>query len=554
MHEPPTAPSHPTVLPQAADEFDLIVTGAGINGAAIAREAALSGLKVLLIDQADTGSGTSATSSRLIHGGLRYLEHAELGLVRESLLERERLLRLAPHLIEPLALHIPVYRRSRRPLWQVRAGLTLYDLLTLGAGRSLPRHRRLSHEEIAERLPGLETAGLTGAVSYYDARVNWPERLVLENVHDAVDHGAQLLTYTRVTGFEVESDSIRGVQWLTSAGERGRASAGLVVNAAGPWVDRVLGPLGDHPLIGGTRGTHLIVAPFPGAPRVAVYAEAASDGRPFFTIPWNGLYLIGTTDERFSGDPSDCDPTEEEIDYLTAAAGSLFPEVNLADYVLYAHAGVRPLPHTESGATGAITRRHLIVAHPHVHGLYSIVGGKLTTHRALAEQALRTFARAGLIAAVHAPKVSPTRDTPLPGSLSPAARDALVGELTDRLGRRTAERLWHIYGGAARDLLTAVLHDPQLAEPFCTRSGAIIAELLHALEYEWATTLADVIRRRCMVGWNDDFGLQGAESAAAQLRRLGVWDRARAESELEGYRELARRARVRLRPQVLSVR
>jgi glycerol-3-phosphate dehydrogenase len=539
-------------LKQGDSRYDLIVIGAGINGAAIAREAALHGLTVLLLEQGDVGSGTSAASSRLIHGGLRYLEHAEFGLVRESLAERERLLKLAPHLVEPLALCLPVYAYGRRPLWQVRLGLALYDLLSRGLGRSLPSFRSLSRAALLEQMPGLASEGLRGGVLYFDARVTWPERLVLENVQDAVEHGARLRTYTRVTGIDVEQQAVRGVEWVSAGGERGRASAARVVNAAGPWVDRVLGPLAERRLIGGTRGSHLIVEPFPGAPATAVYAEAASDGRPFFIIPWNGLYLIGTTDERFEGDPGECDASDMEVDYLIAAAESVYPGAGIAGRVLYVQAGVRPLPYTEAGATGAITRRHLIVPHEQAQGLYSIIGGKLTTHRALAEQVLavicRQEGRREDRQAARRCAVSPTRTLALPGTLSAPARDALICELADRFGAVQAERLWRIYGGGARDLLTRVHEQADLAEPFCAATGALAAELVHAIETEWAVTLADLLRRRTMTGWSPDFGLGAAVEAAERLRRLGIWDRPRTEQELGAYRDLALRARVRRQP------
>jgi glycerol-3-phosphate dehydrogenase len=535
-------------LSQGEPRYDLIVIGAGINGAAIAREAALRGLAVLLLDQGDIGSGTSAASSRLIHGGLRYLEYAEFGLVRESLGERERLLKLAPHLVEPLALCLPVYAHGRRPLWQVRLGLALYDLLSRGLGRSLPSFRPLSRAALLEQMPGLASEGLRGGVLYYDARVTWPERLVLENVQDAVDHGARLRTYTRVTGIDVEQQAVRGVEWISAGGERGRASAARVVNAAGPWVDRVLGPLAERRLIGGTKGSHLIVEPFPGAPANALYAEAASDGRPFFIIPWNGLYLIGTTDERFEGDPGECDPSETEVDYLIAAAGSLYPGAAIGGRVLYVQAGVRPLPYTEAGATGAITRRHLIVPHEQARGLYSIVGGKLTTHRALAEQVLAVIGRREGRQDGWRGGVSPTRTLALPGTLSGPAREALIAELADRFGAIQAERLWRIYGGGARDLLIRVQEQAELAEPFCAVTGALAAELVHAIENDWAVTLADLLRRRTMTGWSADFGLTAAVEAAERLRRLGIWDRPRASHELGAYRELALRARVRPQP------
>src|SRR5688572_26905886 len=181
----------------AESRYELIVIGAGINGAAIAREAAVGGIKTLLVERGDIGGGTSSASSRLIHGGLRYLEHFELGLVYESLRERERLLALAPHLVEPLELCIPVYRGARRGRWQIGVGLALYDLLS--ADKSLPSRRLFGREELLAKMPGLNPLGLVGGASYYDAQVRYPERLVLENVRDAVDHGAALETYARVT-------------------------------------------------------------------------------------------------------------------------------------------------------------------------------------------------------------------------------------------------------------------------------------------------------------------------------------------------------------------
>ena len=283
-----------------ADSFELIVIGAGINGAAIAREAALAGIKVLIVERGDIASGTSSASSRLIHGGLRYLEHAELGLVYESLRERERLLTLAPHLVEPLELFIPVYRGARRKRWQVGVGLALYDLLS--AGKSLPRRRLFGRDELLERMPGLNPDGLVGGASYYDAQVRYPERLVVENVRDAVEHGAKLLTYTRVTRVRVERGRAIGVEWQSPQG-RGGANAPLIVNSAGPWVDEVLGQIQHTRLIGGTKGSHIVVPAFAGAPHAGVYVEAGADHRPFFILPWNDLLLIGTTDERYEGDP-----------------------------------------------------------------------------------------------------------------------------------------------------------------------------------------------------------------------------------------------------------
>ena len=302
-------------------QFDVIVIGAGINGAGIARDAAMRGLKVLLLDKGDIGGGTSSWSTRLIHGGLRYLEHGEFGLVRESLRERECLLNIAPHLVRPLQILVPIYKHARRGVWTMRAGMIAYDVLSFR--KTLPRHRLLSLAETLQQAPGLSSEGLLGAAVYFDAQVEFAERLVVENALSAVEHGATVVTYARVDRFIVEAGKVRGVEftrvqrptsnvqsqltpgtagvsqlrreghgssptiWEGSESEHHSATARIVINAAGPWVDQVLGEsAGDSPrLIGGTKGSHLIVARFPGAPDTAIYVEAETDDRPFFIIP-----------------------------------------------------------------------------------------------------------------------------------------------------------------------------------------------------------------------------------------------------------------------------
>jgi glycerol-3-phosphate dehydrogenase len=511
--------------------YDVIVIGAGINGASIAREAALSGLAVLLVERGDLAAGTSSASSRLIHGGLRYLEHFEIGLVRESLNERERLLRFAPHLVVPLELYIPVYAHARRKRWQIGLGLTLYDWLS--ADRSLPGHTLLGRAALLEKLPGLNPAGLGGGASYFDAQARYPERLVVENVLDAAANGAVVKTYTRVTRIVVEAGRATGVEWRTAGGESGAARARLVVNAAGPWVDEVLGDLRHTRLIGGTKGSHLIAPLFPGAPSAGVYIEAGSDARPLFILPWNGLLLVGTTDERVDEPSASIDA--RELDYLAAETERVFPAAaGLESRVLYTYTGVRPLPYQRRGAEGSITRRHLIRRHRAARGLYSVVGGKLTTHRALAEDVLDVLR-------AHLPgleRVRPTRDRPLPGALAPKERDELFADVGTELGAAQAVRLWHVYGGAARRIAELARADADLAVAI-GGSPVLVAELVHAWKAEWASTLDDFLQRRCMAGLDADFGLGAAESAASWMVRLGIADAARAESELSDYRALA---------------
>ena len=354
-----------------ASRYDVVIIGAGINGAGIARDAAMRGLTVLVIEKGEIGAGTTSASTRLIHGGLRYLEHFEFGLVYESLRERETLLRIAPNLVRPLAMAIPIYKQSRRGRLTIRAGMVLYDLLSWG--KSLPSHRMLSRKETVERCPGLNPEGLVGAALYYDAQVEFPERLVRVNMLSAREFGAEVITHTRVTKIMAS-----GVEF------GGRfAEASVIINAAGPWIDLVLehAPVKSPKLIGGTKGSHIVVAPFESAPANAIYLEARSDGRPIFIIPWNKLYLIGTTDVRFEGDPDEVRCEDWEIDYLLSETNLALPTAHLTrESILQTYSGVRPLPNQSS------TRRHFIREHPQLPTLLSIVGGKLTTYRSLSEE------------------------------------------------------------------------------------------------------------------------------------------------------------------------
>ena len=493
-------------------EFDLIVVGAGINGAGIARDAAMRGLRVLLVDKGDVGGGTSAGSTRLIHGGLRYLEHFEFGLVRESLRERETLLRIAPHLVKPLMLTIPIYKQSQRGRATIRAGMIAYDLLSWG--KSLPWHRMQSAKETLMQMPGLKAKGLVGSAVYYDAQVEFAERLVVENVLAAVECGATVLTYTRVCKVLSESGRVRGVKLEGDFAEP--ALAGVVINAAGPWVDQVIdqqiGGAKEQRLIGGTKGSHVVVARFAGAPRSAVYLEAVSDRRPFFVIPWNGNYLIGTTDVRFDENPDEVRSEIWEVDYLLAETNRAFPAAGLTrEQVLYTYTGVRPLPFTRNENEQSITRRHFLREHPQCNNLISVVGGKLTTYRSLAEECVDLIFR-------KLEKPSPPCETarvPLPGA---------TGETPENV----CERWKRIYGSRAKEVaeLGKQLNDENQLAP----------EMVFAFEKEFAKTLADVFLRRNMIGLNADLGLSHINSAAEIGKKFLGWTEERAEREVERYR------------------
>ncbi|HMF55572.1 MAG TPA: glycerol-3-phosphate dehydrogenase [Pyrinomonadaceae bacterium] len=522
--------------------FDVIIIGAGINGAGIARDAAMRGLKVLLLDKGDVSAGTSAWSTRLIHGGLRYLEYGEVALVRESLREREHLFHIAPHLVKPLQLLIPVYpQRARRGRLMIRAGMLAYDILSFD--KSLEHHRALSRRETLRRVPMLDPEGLSGAVVYYDAQVEFAERLVLENALSAFEHGAHVLNYARVDKIIVDNNEAQGVLFTDMIqGGTHTARASLTINAAGPWVDEVAG-LSDNAaprMIGGTKGSHIVVGKFTGAPDLALYVEAVEDHRPFFIIPWNGLYLIGTTDTPHEGDLDYLRAEDEEIDYLLKETNRIIPSANLArSSILYTYSGVRPLAYSSDKTSAAITRRHFIHDHsPRLQNFLSIVGGKLTTYRNLAEQAVDEIFRK---LKRDAPECLTAREL-LPGAGNfDSIREKLKAE--SLLSEKTSARLLRIYGARADEVLKLAESDKKLKEVFSCSTEAIGAEVVMAFEHEMAQTLADCLLRRTMVGLDSFAGLDADEAAARIAAKHLGWSSDRLHEEVAAYRKYIERFR-----------
>ena len=541
--------------------FDLIVVGAGINGAGIARDAAMRGLTVLLLDKGDISSGTTQWATRLIHGGLRYLEYYEVALVRESLRDREVLLHIAPHLVKPLGFLVPIYERAKHGPMMIRLGMIGYDTLSLD--KSLDNHKMLSAEEALEREPGLNPEGLQGAAFYYDAQVEYAERIAVENAVSAREHGAVAITYGKVERLLREGDRVTGVEFTDAlGGGKYQAHAPVTVNVAGPWVDEVLGgTFGEVHMIGGTKGSHLIVDPFPGAPKgEALYVEARKDGRPYFIVPWNGRYLIGTTDLRYDGDLDYVSASEDEIQYLIDETNHVIPTANLTrESVLFTYSGIRPLPFQPEGAEGSVTRSHIVYDHargkgvgttragvgegtPRVEGLISIVGGKLTTYRNLSRQTVDMVYKK---LEREAPE-SLTSKVPLPGGeTGDFAQFAAEFKATGGLADWLSERLLKLYGVRALDVLELAGDDASLRLPLgpsaTVESGIIGAEVIYAFKRELAQTLSDVLLRRTMVGLGPSVGLDVDEAAArVAVQHLG-WSEDRARSEVEAYREYVRR-------------
>jgi glycerol-3-phosphate dehydrogenase len=476
-----------------APEFDLLVIGGGINGAGVARDAAGRGLRVGLCEQGDLAGATSGASSKLIHGGLRYLEHGEFRLVRESLAEREVLLRNAPHLVWPLRFVLP-QGPNTRPAWMLRAGLFLYDHL---AGR-----RQLGASRAVQLVPaglgqGLKP-GITRGFTYWDC---WGEdaRLVIANVQDAAERGAVVRVRTRVTGLRVEGGVWRATLEAAGAGQAA-LTARAVVNAAGPWVGRVLAAAPDvssRYAVRLVKGSHIVLPRlYPGGHAFILQND---DGRVVFMIPFERRYtLVGTTDVPVDGDPAAARCTDEEAGYLCRAVNAVLAKPVRPQDAVWRFSGVRPLFDDGTGDPSKVTRDYVLETAT-VAGapLVSVFGGKLTSYRSLAERVLAALQPRfpGLRGAWTERAALPGGDLPKDGVEGVAARlreerPALPGEWLDAVAQRYGSRAGRVIGDAR------VLDD--LGEGYTPRLFA--REVAYLAEHEWARTAEDVLWRRTREG------------------------------------------------------
>lgn len=528
---------------------DVIVIGAGINGLGIARDAAERGLSVALVEQEDICHGVSAWSGRLIHGGLRYLEHYDFRLVRESLRERERLFKVAPHLVRPVSLIMPFYAKNTRPSWLIRIGMLAYDVLSFD--KSVPWHKVFSAKEIVKRFSGMERDGLSGAAVFIDGQVEYAERLLVELAVAASDAGAEIRLHEKVTGVVTDGDTVVGVT-TEKNGVTNSIYARLVINAAGPWVDRVTGQhsgASSSPrLIGGSKGSHIIVDPFPGAPKDVVYYESQSDGRLVLVIPWMGRYLIGCTDILFDEEPDSARAETNEIVYLLNETNTLIPGADLTEKdVLYTYSGVRPLPYVPGVKEWKIPRSHIVHDHSSegFKNFLSIVGGKLTTYRQLAEDAT-DIAMKRLTGRKGRPV---SKDLPFPGARRTinSLREKLLQ--SSGLDSDVLDRLIDIYGERAIEVVRLATERQDLRERFDPNSPAIAAELIFGMDSEFADTLTDLFARRLLLAFHPDHGLDSLDRAAEIVASHRGWEAAEKKKNIEQYREWLDHLRV---PQTVS--
>lgn len=521
-----------------AEPFEVVVMGGGITGAAAARDAASRGLRTALVEARDFGEGTSSRSSRLIHGGLRYLEQFELDLVFEASRERRTLLRIAPHMVRPLEFLFPLYREGRVGRLTMTAGMWLYDALSLF--RNIERHQMLSEGDVLWREPTLSPEGLLGGARYFDAQVD-DARLVLATVRSAVEMGAAAANRLAAE-ILVEEGRARGVRVRDA--EAGGASeweirASVVVNATGPWSDETALEAGisREPLLRPTRGTHIHVRRDRIGHQRALIFESALDGRIMFVLPWGDLTLIGTTDEDYEGPPEEVRPTGGDVSYLLDSTNRLFPEARLtAEDVISAWAGLRPLVAGEAGEDeDEVSREHVILEE--IPGLVTIAGGKLTSHRAMAEEIIDRVVESLAAGGAAEPAPSATADRPLPGGDFESFED-LLGSLEKRaeaigLDPSVLSPMAEAYGTEAEEVLDLAAERPDLCERVVADRPNIAAEILYSVREEMPVHVEDVAFRRTRLALETEDFAAGVARIAEIMKEELEWDAISEEMEVE---------------------
>lgn len=508
--------------------FHVVVIGGGINGVAIARECARAGRRTLLVEQNDFASGVTSRSTRIIHGGLRYLEHGELGLVRESVRERERMLRERSHLVHPVHFLFLLNERSRRSALALRAGLWLYQRF---AGR---KPSSMSAMELKRLEMALDAGHQWSIFNYEDAQCEFPERLVAEWMTEAAQAGAVVRNHCEVLAVNVTQGRARGVLVRDRiSGKDERVDAGWILNCTGPWADRICQRSSvrtSKPMLGGIRGSHIVLSRFSGAPNAALYTEAP-DGRPVFVVPWNEQVMVGTTEVPDTGDPGRTEPSSEEIEYLLRTVCKLFPKAKISVHdIKYAFAGVRPLPNSPGSKASAVTRRHFL--HDHTADgaarLISVIGGKLTTAASLARECARK---------IGIKVTEPTMIAMGPGSSLDPMLDQEILDIAraGSVSQETARGMMEWHGPRAMDIARMALVSAELRAPICPHTSHIVAEVVEAYRNEFAVTLGDVLLRRIPVALGPCWSESCSREAASRIGAVLGWNEQAFGSNLESF-------------------
>lgn len=509
--------------------FELTIVGGGIIGTGIARDAALRGIRTLLIEKEDFGYGTTSRSSRLIHGGLRYLKLMEFHLVRQDLHEREILLNIAPHLVKPYPFIIPM--NSLYYNIALRAGVPLYDLLSYD--KSIPARQYLSTKKAIDLEPQLANLkGMTGAYIYYDCQSPYTERLAIENVISATENGATIINHAQLIDFIRNGNDICGIKARDNiSGEIYEIKSKLVINATGHWVDCIRDLLYACPpsVVRRTKGIHLVTKKLG---ENALVLFTVKDNRLFFIMPWLDYTLIGSTDTDYDDDLDNVAASLTEVDYLIEASRQVYPELDMDD-VYYTTAGIRPLAHIGGEKPSQVTREHKLIDHEireGIGGIITVLGGKITAYRAVAEDTVDMVCRKMRIKARCI-----TAETPLPGY--PKVSQQLIDQksVEYKLDTVIVSHLAELYGSRFTRVLELVNHND--SEPVCPHCNDIMAQVEYSVMHESTLSVSDFLLRRSLSGVAHCQGLDAVDKVANEMGRLLNWSDAETKRQIEEYRE-----------------
>jgi glycerol-3-phosphate dehydrogenase len=499
--------------------FDLIVIGGGITGAGVARDAALRGLTTLLLEKRDFASGVSSKTTRLVHGGLRYLANFEIDLVVEALRERAILRRHCPYLITPMPILIPIYQGDPHGRAAISVGIHLYELLS--REKDIPHYFTAGTERTLAMEPRLSAEGLKGSALFYDHQILLPERLVIENIIAAGESGAVVLNYTEAERIHETPDGVFVDARDASSGTVMTCRGRVLINAGGPWADQVrrAGGIDGAKIIHPTKGIHLVL------PKLSDQSlfVASQDGRMFFIVPLDRWSLIGTTDTSYAGDLDEVHADRDDVDYLLSESRRVLPGLDISrGAILYTYAGIRPLAFA-GDRESKISRKHRVISEGRTGRIITIAGGKYTTYRKMAADVVDTACRKlGMTLACQ------TDRTPLAGSL-PADLEEYAKETVRQMAERyglaqdVVLHLVHLYGSRAEKILELITEDPSLGRPVSPHCRDLYAQVTYSIRAEGARNLCDVVFRRMQLGITADRGVPQIESIAEIAARELRW-------------------------------
>ncbi|MDH5719500.1 MAG: glycerol-3-phosphate dehydrogenase/oxidase [Spirochaetia bacterium] len=531
--------------------FDILIIGGGITGSAIAWDAALRGHKTALIEKKDFGHATSSATSKLIHGGLRYLAKFDLPVVRESLRERRLLEQNLPHQAFPLPFLMPLYEYSSKPRWMLNLGLFLYDLLSYDKNelkdpdKHLDSHKWLSKEETLKLEPFLETKGLKGSYRYYDVLNRHPERSNLDYILSASEKGAVCANYIKFEDFIfTEKNGKKTITAISAndeiSGKKIKINAKIIVNATGPWGDIILSKIQEKPTrtLLRSKGIHLLFPKFHNNNAITIETR---DKHHFFIVPWLNYSLIGTTDTKFTGDLENVKVTQDDVHSFLHQINMHIPVKLKEKDIVHAYAGIRPMV-SESKAinTYEASRKHEIINHEKtdsIKGLVSVFGGKWTTSRSLAEETVDKLEKISKLKRVK----SKTKVTPLSagniGERYSVFVDESVKKWSSDYSKDFIKRLIEYYGSHYENIIDLMKKDNKLSEVFDKDKNHVKAEIVHAIENEMAHHLDDILLRRCCLGNSGPPSKETLKNTVETMGKLLNWSKKQQEEEINKYLE-----------------